>query len=208
MIRLQRTQGVILLDDEDAWVLDKYYLDARCKQNAAGPYWNSIAKDKRTMKARALGRVLLDCPPGAQVDHINQDGLDNRRENLRVVSVALNNTNRRSVNQFGYKGIGLPKPNRVKSPRFRARLAYQGIRYHGPYRFSPEIAALDYNRMVIAAWGREMYVNDVRCVSMEPKPTPENCLFCNAPCVCCCVCDSVLSKGMRDLFDTLARAGL
>lgn len=37
-----------------------------------------------------MHRVLLDAPKGMQVDHINGNGLDNREENLRVVSNAQN----------------------------------------------------------------------------------------------------------------------
>ncbi|KOS03136.1 HNH endonuclease [Paenibacillus polymyxa] len=33
-----------------------------------------------------MHRYLTDCPEGLVVDHINGNGLDNRRENLRVCS--------------------------------------------------------------------------------------------------------------------------
>jgi len=53
-----------------------------------------------------LHRVLTDCPKGLVVDHINGDGLDNRRNNLRVVTVAQNNLNSRvrSDSTTGIKG--------------------------------------------------------------------------------------------------------
>lgn len=46
-------------------------------------------------------------PPGSVVDHINRDPLDNRRANLRVVSVAQNNVNRRVTQQASsrYRGV-------------------------------------------------------------------------------------------------------
>ena len=53
-----------------------------------------LRKDKTTCYAIttykgntvSLHRLLLNAPKGFEVDHINGDGLDNRRDNLRVVT--------------------------------------------------------------------------------------------------------------------------
>lgn len=42
-----------------------------------------------------MHREITDCPAGKEVDHINHDPLDNRRENLRVVTRWQNMLNRR-----------------------------------------------------------------------------------------------------------------
>lgn len=44
-----------------------------------------------------LHRLLMAPPKGLVVDHINGDGMDNRRENLRVVTRAQNAQNRKTV---------------------------------------------------------------------------------------------------------------
>lgn len=44
-----------------------------------------------------LHRWLVSAPKGMEVDHINHDTLDNRRENLRVITTAQNQQNRKGA---------------------------------------------------------------------------------------------------------------
>lgn len=202
MIRVVRKNGVVLLDDEDAWVLQEYHLDVRVRVRVSNPYPRVLTQCKRTKKRSTLGRVLLGITdPRLQADHINNDGFDNRRENLRVVDRDLQSANRRSENPVGYKGVNVNAPTGVRP--YRAKICRRGSLYYGPQRPCPELAALDYNRMAIALWGQQIVLNDVRCVAMEPRPAHHHCMFCNAPCHCCCVCFDEPSPGMRRLFETL-----
>jgi len=41
-----------------------------------------------------MHRDIMNCPLNKEVDHINGDSLDNRRENLRICSRQENNANR------------------------------------------------------------------------------------------------------------------
>lgn len=43
-----------------------------------------------------MHRFILDAPKGMQVDHINGDGLDNRRSNIRLATISQNLANQPS----------------------------------------------------------------------------------------------------------------
>lgn len=196
--------GPILLDQADAdWVLETYYLHITIPRDTYfGPYYQTMASLKEGMKTgrregRILARLLLK--PSSRklyVDHINHDGRDNRRENLRIVTAGQNNSNSRAVSSSGYRGVQ-PDP---RKDRWYGRVGFQGQQYRGPYRRMAHLAALDYNRMIIALYGRQMLLNEVPCYAEYPLPSDTNCLFCNAPCLCCCVCGDVPSAGMARLL--------
>lgn len=110
MEEIQLTQGkVALVNDEDfemlshfKWCAVKwrhvYYAKARIGKNA----WTT------------MHRFLMNAKKGEIVDHINRNGLDNRRENLRITSYAINRLNSKlsSNNTSGFKGVYYSKPNK------------------------------------------------------------------------------------------------
>jgi hypothetical protein len=54
-----------------------------------------------------MHRGVLDAPPGVEVDHINRNGLDNRRANLRLATRAENTRNAKlsKRNTSGFRGV-------------------------------------------------------------------------------------------------------
>lgn len=74
-----------------------------------------------------LHRMIMKPPKGMVVDHINGDGLDNRRSNLRIVKHEQNSRNwhRRSTNTSGVIGAYYEK----RRGRWNARFRYRGKRY-------------------------------------------------------------------------------
>lgn len=64
-------------------------------------------------KSIYLHRVIMGEPDGMEVDHINGNGLDNRRSNLRLATSSQNkhNTGPRKNSTSGFKGVTWDKAN-------------------------------------------------------------------------------------------------
>ncbi len=108
--RNSRNVGLVtVVDDEDYEWLSQWNWSAVSTQRRNGGY--AMRRDNRSGKTILMHRVLLDAPEGIEVDHINGNGLDNRRVNLRLVTLQQNRRNRNTGrnNQTGYKGVTFDK---------------------------------------------------------------------------------------------------
>lgn len=78
-----------------------------------------------------MHRVIMDAPANMKVDHINGDGLDNRKFNLRLSSQRQNlfNSRIRSDNTSGYKGVGYFKAQKIWRAYIRQNDKYKHIGY-------------------------------------------------------------------------------
>ena len=83
-------------------------------------------------KCIALHRLLFNFPTDCVIDHINGNTLDNRRENLRLVSKQQNNLNRKTHknNKLKVKGVYYEK----RMNKYRPYIRIQGkLKYLGSY---------------------------------------------------------------------------
>lgn len=79
-----------LVDASDSTLAAQYKWHARPRSDGMGWYVHN-GNGKR------LHRLLLDAGPGEVVDHVNGNGLDNRRRNLRLGTQSQNCVNRRTT---------------------------------------------------------------------------------------------------------------
>lgn len=102
----------------------------------------------RLILSRILGRPLL---PTEQVDHINLNGLDNRRENLRLATHSQNQANgsRYKNNTSGYKGVRYHAHNK----KWGARIQVDGKRIFLGLFDTPEEAHDEYCKVAKRYFG-------------------------------------------------------
>lgn len=91
--------GCALVDDEDY------------EQLSSIKWWSHKGKRTRYVERRVgkdhqlLHRFIMTPPEGMEIDHINGDGLDNRRCNLRIVTCRGNGQNRHQEKSSKYPGV-------------------------------------------------------------------------------------------------------
>jgi len=95
-------------------------------------------------KAVRMHRVILKPPEGKFVDHINHNGLDNRRANLRVCTIQQNMWNKRKQRgnySSKYKGVNWSKNER----KWVARVTCNGRQVFLGYFDDEKEAAMAYD---------------------------------------------------------------
>lgn len=88
------------VDDEDYKNLKKF---SWCATRTGKRFWYAVARVDG--KVQYLHRVIMKPRKGMVVDHINQNSLDNRRSNMRIVTSAQNNSNSRPKRKNMPKGV-------------------------------------------------------------------------------------------------------
>lgn len=111
-VSIPLTQGKFaLIDEEDAPLISRFKWCARRAIGRDTYYAVRSTYSGNTHKTVLMHRVILDAPDGTEGDHIDGDGLNNTRTNLRLSTTAQNHCNarRRSNNTSGYKGVSWDK---------------------------------------------------------------------------------------------------
>lgn len=126
------TQGKFALVDAADYDLLSMFKWYACRRGQSFYAGTNIKGRKFLMHLLLLGKR-----PGLETDHINRNGLDNRRSNLRQVTHAENMRNRRMLtsNKSGFRGV------RSYQGRHIAALKYYGKEiYLGSYSTAEEAA--------------------------------------------------------------------
>jgi hypothetical protein len=114
-------QQQVLVDEQDAWLLEDYGWYLYSSVRHIGIYVVFYrSKSNGAFSEKRLHRVIMNAKPGQVVDHINGNPLDNRRSNLRVVTQSENNKNSsKRRNALGrYKGVHFS----TREKKFKAQI--------------------------------------------------------------------------------------
>lgn len=156
--RIQLSQGLwALVDDEDFEWLCQWRWSASEKRKGLGEFY-AVRQDRSGDRPKMLPmhRQITGAGEGKVVDHINADGLDNQRANLRVCTQGQNNLNRRKGNgksSTAYKGVTWHKGGKKWMGHFRAK-------YLGLFD-TEEKAAAAYNDAASAFGGEYARLNEL-----------------------------------------------
>ena len=93
-----------LIDIEDIEKIKNFYWNVRYDKRHPKclPYVESHKKTAGKQKRIHLHRLIMNCPDNMVIDHINGNNLDNRKNNLRIVSQHQNLLNKNKAKNIYY----------------------------------------------------------------------------------------------------------
>jgi hypothetical protein len=137
--RIPLTRGLFaIVDAEDYPRLSRYTWFAE------GTDKNCYAVHKENGRSIKMHRQIMNAPDNLVVDHIDHNGLNNRKENLRVCTFAENCRNLRSSRHKSSKFKGVHWNKRCK--KWAAQIACENKKYHLGYFTDEHVAAKAYDR--------------------------------------------------------------
>ena len=105
-----------------------------------------------------MHRLIMNSPTGFMVDHINHNGLDNRKKNLRIVTPQQNTWNARPFKDQGkskYKGVSWEK----KYKKWKANICIENKLKHIGYFDNEKEAAEAYDTAAKKHRGEYAFLN-------------------------------------------------
>jgi hypothetical protein len=149
MKHIKLTQGkVTIVDDRDfKWLNQWKWYAVKHKNTFYAQRYDTVLRGKQIcafMHREILGLKKGD---GKLTDHRDGNGLDNRRRNLRVCTVAQNVWNRRSKGKYKYRGV------RKFYHRWQAKIQRHGKMTHLGMFATAEEAARAYDKAAKERYG-------------------------------------------------------
>ncbi len=151
MEKIPLTQGKFaLVDDEDFARLNQQKWHINKNRNRFYAV-RTVYYPQNQQSNVKMHREIMKPPEGLQIDHINHNGLDNRKCNLRICTGSQNNWNGRlhKNNTSGFKGVSWKK----QSKKWVAQIRKHNHDTHLGYYFCIIKAAKAYDKAAIKLFG-------------------------------------------------------
>lgn len=161
MKKIKLTQNKFaIVDDEDFEKLNQHKWYATKSWKCEIYYAKRSIGKSPNQRQLCMHRVILgEFSSKNHIDHINGDGLDNRKENLRVVSQRENSRNmtKKSKSSSKFKGITWNK----ECCKWRVRICVDRKRlYLGDFKDEVEAAKV-YNKAALKYFGEFAKLNEI-----------------------------------------------
>lgn len=146
------------IDDEDLPLVLPYKWILHTTKTARSTNFYAVAIERidGATKSIYMHRLILGAAKGSYVDHIDHDGLNNRKSNLRKCSNSQNMANSRwPVGKSGFRGVSSGR----KEGTWRASISVDGKQKFLGHRGTPEEAACLYDAAAIAYFGEFAVTN-------------------------------------------------
>lgn len=149
-------EHVVLYDEQDHELINKYRWHLRKFPTRNYAVANVFITRKKN-RPISMHRLIMGFPEGMEVDHVDLNGLNNQRSNLRLATHSQNNMNKRnqSNNKTGFKGVHHFK----RDDNYQAYIMVDKKRIHGGYFKTAKEAAKKYNELAIKYHGEFAKLN-------------------------------------------------
>lgn len=126
-----------IVDEYDYPLVSAFKWNARPSRKTH--YARSMSSRDAGSKTLIMHRLIIGAGPGDIVDHIDRNGLNNRRSNLRIVSHGHNSANAVFSNKYGFRGVGFDPKCRTKPWQAKAKFNGKSITF-GHFQTKEEAA--------------------------------------------------------------------
>ena len=158
MAEIGLTMGyVAIVDDSDYEYINSFKWTARSKSNTVYAWRRGIVDGE--YKNIHMHRVILDADKyGLRVDHIDGNGLNNTRQNLRLCTQSENSRNKRTKPHSSlYKGVC-----KLSNGKFRSAIRVDGKAIHLGYNTDEIKAAKLYDLAAMKYFGEFAMLNNYK----------------------------------------------
>jgi hypothetical protein len=158
MKEIKLTRGiVVIVDDEDYEFLNKWkWYAARAGNSVYAQRGVCINERINIIK---MHRVIMSSPVDLEIDHIDGNGLNNQRSNLRTCTRSQNMMNQKPRLNCSskYKGVTWNK----RDNRYQARIIINYKNISLGYFKSEKDAAITYNSKALELYGEFAWLNEI-----------------------------------------------